>query len=65
MDEEVNRPYESIDPSTIKFSPALFGWLLMKFIIIDDFPYTRMDLCDDSELKLPEGEQWDASGKIL
>ena len=52
-------------PSVIKFSPAFFGWLRRKFIIIYDYPSARMDFCDDPELELTKGELWDSSGKIL
>ena len=52
-------------PSTINFSPSFFGWLSRQFIIIDDYPYAGMDFHDYPELELPEGEQCDASCKIL
>jgi len=30
--------------------------------MIKDYPYAGMDFCDDSDLVLPEGENWDISG---
>lgn len=52
-------------PSMIRFSPDFFGWSRRQLIIIDDYPYARMDFCDDPKLEFLEGMKWDASGKIL
>ena len=32
--------------------------------MIDDYPYVRMDLRIDGDLVLPQGVQWDATGKL-
>ena len=35
----------------------------MQVPVIEDFPYAGMDFRNDDNLVLPEGAQWDASGK--
>jgi hypothetical protein len=49
--------------SKFKFTSDFFTWLRCQLIVIEDFPYTGVDFQGNMELVLPEGEDWDASGK--
>ena len=31
--------------------------------MVEDYAYEGADFCDDPELALPEGEEWDEQGK--
>ena len=47
----------------VRFPPSYFRWLDCQLFVIEDFPYVGIDFCGDQEMALPEGEQWDDSGK--
>ena len=46
------------------YNDGFFAWWEMQVPFIEDFPYAGMDFRNDTDLALPEGAQWDASGKI-
>ena len=47
------------------YDTGFFAWWRMQIPVIDDFPYAGMDFRGDENLALPEGMQWDASGKFF
>ena len=49
----------------VRFYSSYFRWLERQIFIIEEFPYAGMDFCNDQEMTLPAGEQWDESGKII
>lgn len=50
-------------PSSMNFMHAFFWWLCMYLIMVEDYPYARMDYCEYLEIVLPEGEKWSTIGK--
>ena len=46
------------------YNDGFFAWWEMQVPVIQDFPYVGMDFRNDEDLALPEGAQWDASGKF-
>jgi hypothetical protein len=48
--------------SEFKFGD-FFAWLRCQLIVIEDFPYARVDFWGSMDLVLPVGEDWDASGE--
>jgi hypothetical protein len=49
--------------SEFRFTGDFFAWLRCQLIVIEDFPYAGVDFWGSMDLVLPEGEDWDASGK--
>jgi hypothetical protein len=49
--------------SKFKFTGDFFAWLRCQLIMIEDFPYARVYFQGSMDWSLPEGEDWDASGK--
>ena len=49
--------------SEFRFTGDFFTWLRHQLIMIEYFPYARVDFHDNMELVLLEGEDWDVSGK--
>jgi len=49
--------------SEFRFTGDFFTWMRHQLIMIEDFPYARVYLWGNMDLVLPEGEDWDASGK--
>ena len=47
----------------VRFPSTYFRWLEHQIFEIEDFPYAGMDFCDDRDMPLPLGAQWDESGK--
>ena len=47
----------------VRFPSTYFRWLERQIFVIEDFPYAGIDFCNDREMTLPAGEQWDDSGK--
>ncbi len=46
------------------YNDGFFTWWEMQVPVIEDFPYAGMDFRNDDSLALPEGAQWDTSGKL-
>jgi hypothetical protein len=53
------------EPSTFIFIVNFFAWWRRKLVVIEDFPYARVDFQGSADLVLPEGIQWDASDMKL
>jgi hypothetical protein len=49
--------------SEFKFIGDFFAWPRHQLIMIEYFPYVGVDFRGSMDLVLPEGEDWDASGK--
>ena len=47
------------------YDTGFFAWWQMQVLVIEDFPYAGMDFRGDENLALPEGMQWDVSGKFF
>jgi hypothetical protein len=54
-----------VSESEFHFTCDFFAWLRWQFLWIEDFPYADVDFCRSMDLILPEGEDWDESGKRL
>jgi hypothetical protein len=50
------------EPSGFRFTIEFLAWWRMRLVVIEDFPYARVDFRGSADLVLPEGIQWDASG---
>jgi hypothetical protein len=46
-----------------RFTGDFFAWLRRQLIVIEDFPYVRVDFRGSMDLVLPYGMDWDASGE--
>jgi hypothetical protein len=53
------------EPSTFRFTVDFFAWWRRQLVVIEDFPYVGVDFRGSTDLVLPEGIQWDASGTKL
>jgi hypothetical protein len=53
------------EPSTFRFTVDFFTWWKRQLVVIEDFPYARVDFGGSANLVLPEGIQWDALGTKL
>ena len=47
----------------VVYGAVFFRWLRGQLLMIEDYSYEGVDLCDDPELALPKGEEWDDQGK--
>jgi len=47
----------------ISYKPAFFSWLQRHLIVLKDWPYSSTDFCGDSDMLLPEREDYDDGGK--
>jgi hypothetical protein len=47
------------------FDVDFFDWWKKQLPMIEDFPYVGMDFQGSTNLVLPQGAQWDASGGTL
>ena len=47
----------------VVYGEVFFRWLRGQLLMIEDYSYEGVDLCDDPELALPKGEEWDDQGK--
>jgi hypothetical protein len=47
------------------FDVDFFDWWKKQLPMIEDFPYAGMDFWGSTDLVLPQGAQWDASGESL
>lgn len=65
MKRKIDLMSRNVVSLAINFSLAFFIWLHRQLIRIDDYPYVGVDFRDDPEFVLPEGEKWDATGKIF
>ena len=54
-----------VSESEFRFTGDFFAWLRRQFLWIEDFPYANVDFRRSMDLILPEGEDWDESGKRL
>jgi hypothetical protein len=54
-----------VSESDFRFTGDFFGWLRRQYLWIEDFPYADVDFRGCMDLILPEGEDWDESGKRL
>lgn len=54
-----------VGSSANSFSSTFFGWLCRQLIMIIDYLYMGMDLCDDPEIMIPKGERWGVIGNIF
>ena len=43
------------------FSEDFFNWLDQEILIVDDYGYVGIDFCNDPDLVLPEGDDWDVA----
>lgn len=50
--------------SMMTFTPTFFKWLREQLIMIEDYPYYRVDFLKDPEFVLLEGEQWSDEGEM-
>ena len=48
-----------------RFTSDFFAWLRRQYLWIEDFPYAGVEFRGSMDLILPEGEDWDESGKRL
>jgi hypothetical protein len=70
VDEPRMERWTSLSPrlvseSEFRFTGDFFAWLRRQFLWIEDFPYADVDFRRSMDLILPEGEDWDESGKRL
>jgi hypothetical protein len=70
VDEPRMERWTSLSPrlvseSEFHFTGDFFAWLRRQFLWIEDFPYVDVDFRGSMDLILPEGEDWDESGKRL
>jgi hypothetical protein len=70
VDEPRMERWTSLSPRLVSesefcFTGDFFAWLRQQFLWIEDFPYADVDFCGSMDLILPEGEDWDESGKRL
>jgi hypothetical protein len=49
--------------SEFRFTSDFFAWLRRQLIMIEYFPYARVDFQGSMDLILSVGEDWDASGE--
>jgi hypothetical protein len=49
--------------SEVRFTSDFFAWLRCQLIVIEDFPYVRVDFWGSMDLVLPDRMNWDVSGK--
>jgi hypothetical protein len=68
VDEPRMERWTSLSPrlvseSEFRFTGDFFTWLRRQFLWIEDFPYADVDFRRSMDLILPEGEDWDESGK--
>ena len=54
-----------VSESEFHFTGDFFAWLRRQYLWIEDFPYANVDFRGSMDLILPEGEEWDESGKRL
>jgi hypothetical protein len=54
-----------VSESEFHFTGDFFAWLRWQFLWIEEFPYADVDFHRSMDLILPEGEDWDESGKRL
>ena len=47
----------------VKFEAALFCWLSVQILMIEDYAYARTDFRGYPDLQLPPGAQWGDIGK--
>ena len=47
----------------IKYGAPFFHWLRDQLLMVNDYAYTGTGFPGDSDLALPEGEQWGDLGK--
>jgi hypothetical protein len=52
-----------VSESEFRFTSDFFAWLRRQVLWIEDFPYADVDFRRSMDLILPEGEDWDESGK--
>jgi hypothetical protein len=50
------------DRLRVQVHADFFAWWRRKLIVIEDFPYARVDFRGSVDLVLPEGIDWDVSG---
>ena len=50
------------DPSGFTFTIGFFAWWKRQVLIVEDYPYAKVDFRGNADLVLPEGAHWDASG---
>jgi hypothetical protein len=70
VDEPWMERWTSLSPrlvseSEFHFTGDFFSWLRQQFLWIEDFPYAGVDFSGSMDLIMPEGEDWDESGKRL
>jgi hypothetical protein len=70
VDEPRMERWTSLSPrlvseSEFHFTGDFFAWLRRQYLWIEDFPYADVDFRGSMDLILPEGEDWDESGKRL
>jgi hypothetical protein len=68
VDEPRMERWTSLSPrlvseSEFRFTGDFFAWLRRQVLWIEDFPYADVDFRRSMDLILPEGEDWDESGK--
>jgi hypothetical protein len=49
-------------PPTCRFTVDFFVWWRRQLVVIEDFPYAGVYFIGSTDLVLPKGIQWDASG---
>jgi hypothetical protein len=62
----VDKPFTSVRERAFIFffHCDFFAWWRRQIVMVEDYPYARMDFRGSADLVLPEGAQWDASGKF-
>ena len=45
--------------SKVVYESLFFHWLRNQLLMIEDYAYEGAELCEDPDLPLPEGEEWD------
>jgi len=52
------------EPLSFTFTDGFFIWWKRKMVMVEEYPYVRVDFRGSADLVLPEGAQWDASGRL-
>jgi hypothetical protein len=68
VDEPRMERWTSLSPrlvseSEFRFTGDFFAWLRRQVLWIEEFPYADVDFRRSMDLILPDGEDWDESGK--
>ena len=58
-------PHLSGGGPKVSYKSGFFHWLRIQLLMVKDYAYEGVDLCDDLELTLLEGEVWDDRGNKI